>query len=160
MSFVVAIDPGLSGAIVFINDKVFMHYLMPLNDERDIDFDRLVEILNKQSKIDMVFLERAVPFAMGTSGAFTYGRGFAAIEIALRVVGLPVTYIEPARWTKEMHAGIEADLKPKAKSTIAVQRLYRKWLDKIPKSKNGKMHDGVVDALLIAGFGLRILNKK
>lgn len=159
MSWICGIDPGQSGAIVFINERKFMHSLMPLKDKvvKDIDFTRVREILTEESRVKMVFLERAVPFAMGSKSAFNYGRGFMALELAIQLSGLPVTYVEPAKWTKEMHAGIKDDLKPKAKSITAVKRLYPQWEFDIPQSKNGKLHEGVVDALLIAGYGMRVL---
>lgn len=159
MSWVVGIDPGQQGAIVFLNERKFLHSLMPLKDkiEKEIDFTRVREILMKESRIDHVFLERAVPFAMGSKSAFNYGRGFMALELAIQLAGLPVTYVEPAKWTKAMHAGIKDDLKPKAKSITAVKRLYPQWLFDVPQTKTGKLHEGVVDALLIAGYGMRVL---
>lgn len=154
---ILAIDPGQAGAIVFLESAKMNFHLMPLKNDgtKDIDFKAVRDILEKYPGA-RVLLERAHPGAMGVTGAFNYGRGFAALEIAIALSGLPVTYIEPAKWCKVMHEGIEKDLKPKAKSVIAVQRLFPALLDQIPKNKNGKMHEGVMDALLIAGYGLRI----
>lgn len=157
---ILAIDPGQQGAFVLLSQGFFDFKLMPLisADKKEIDFKAVQQILDwaKREGAARVYLERAVPFAMGTLSAFNYGRGFAVLEIAISISGLPVTYIEPAKWTKEMHQGIAKDLKPKAKSEIAITRLFPRELGLIPKgSKSGKFHEGVVDALLIAGFGLR-----
>jgi hypothetical protein len=92
---------------------------------------------------------------MGTKGAFNYGRGFAAIEIVLQDGDFPYTLVEPQKWAKVMHAGIGKDLKPKAKSAIAVARLFPKLSKLCTFDKAGKPHDGAIDALLIAGYGLR-----
>lgn len=154
-SKVIGIDPGLTGGWVSLKEVGFVCGSLPIKD-KDIDFDAFVKLLSHtELKESHIFLERAVSFGMGTKGAFNYGRCFAAIEIAIHIVGLPVTYVEPKKWTKVMHEGIDSNIKPKAKSLIAVQRLYPMHCKEIPKSKTGKLHEGIVDALLIAGYGRR-----
>ncbi len=159
---VLGIDPGLAGAFVVFDGSDFASYAMPIVEigkEKSIDFDGVHELLwNLQEKHGAglhVFIERAVPFAMGSKGAFNYGRGFAALEIAIFLLKFPVTYVEPNKWTKEMHEGISADLKPKSKSLVAVKRLYPNLVPQLPKGRKGALLDGPIDALLIAGYGLR-----
>lgn len=157
---ILAIDPGLKGALVWLTKNEMHWHKMPLNVEKGIDFFEIQDILELYPKAH-VFLERAHPGAMGVTGAFNYGRGFAALEIAILIAKRPVTYIEPAKWAKVMHEGISNDLKPKVKSEIALKRLFPQYLDQIPKGpKNGKIDEGVMDALLIAGYGLRAGAKK
>lgn len=159
---VLGIDPGLSGAFVIFDGKEFASFAMPIRaDGKDkrIHFGDLMHLLlelMEEYDVDHAFLERAVSFGMGTKAAFNYGRGFEAITIAIGNTKLPFTLVEPKNWTKEMHAGISADLKPKVKSAVAVERLYPKLVDQLPRKK-GKLLDGPVDALLIAGYGLRKL---
>lgn len=157
-----AIDPGLSGAIVFTDGKtLFRSFTMPIQihgKEKEIDFFLLKDLLASSWNVTPfvhVYLERAIPFAMGSKAAFNYGKGAMATELAIRTHSYPMTLVEPARWTKIMHEGISADMKPKAKSALAVQRLFPHFLHSIPKSKKGKPHEGIVDALLIAGYALR-----
>lgn len=157
---VIGIDPGLDGAFMLFDGISFRSWNMPTIVEgknRSVDFDGVHELLWGLSDVNTdlhVFLERAVPFSMGTTGAFNYGRGFAAIEIAIQLLKMPVTYVEPSKWTKEVHAGISGDLKPKAKSLIAVKRLFPKLVEHLPRGKKGKLLDGPIDALLIAAYGL------
>lgn len=160
MKKVLAIDPGQTGAFVYLDSKGYFDFeLMPIIEngkDKDVDFEAVRNILKGFLDVDAIFLERAAPHAMGSKHAFNYGRGFAAIEIAVKLSEIPVVYVEPAKWTKVMHEGISNDLKPKAKSLIAVERLYKKLLPKIPRTPKSKaLLDGVVDALLIAGYGLR-----
>lgn len=156
---VIGIDPGLTGAIVVLSGDEMETFSMPLQENKDVDFEK-VRLILADIGSGHVFLERAMPLAMGAKHAFNYGRGFMALELAVKLSGLAVTYVEPAKWVKLMHEGISKDLKPKAKSLIAVQRLFPNLVAKIPKTpKSGKMHEGVVDALLIAGFGARSLGK-
>lgn len=160
---ILAIDPGYAGAFVLFDGKNFQCSPMPLiRDGKDkaVDFQSVLTFLTlMKDKVGIhVYLERAMSMGMGSTGAFNYGRGFATIEIAIQLSNIPVTYVEPGKWTKVMHEGISKDLKPKAKSIIAVKRLYPQLIKHIPKGpKSGKMDEGVVDALLIAGFGLRQL---
>lgn len=158
---VLGIDPGLAGAFVLFDGKDFASFEMPITvsgKDRFVEFDAVHELLSHltDTNTDLhAYLERAVSFGMGTKSAFNYGRGFAAIEIAIELLKMPVTYVEPGKWAKEMHAGISGDLKPKAKSLIAVKRLFPKLVGQLPKGKKGKLLDGPIDALLIAAYGLR-----
>jgi hypothetical protein len=130
---------------------------MPLKvggKHKEVDFDAVRELLGNPN-ITHIFLERAMALAMGSSHAFNYGRNFGFLEIAIKLSGLPVTYVLPKEWMKIMHEGISDDLKPKAKSLVALERLFPKLKDQLPKKPKGGMHDGFVDALLIAGYGLR-----
>lgn len=160
---VLGIDPGINGAFVVTDGHVLESHAMPIvvaGKEKLIHFAGVQELLllvHKRHGHIHVFLERAVPMAMGSKGAFTYGRGFEALVIALGLAGFPITHVEPARWAKEMHEGISADLKPKARSLIAVKRLYPRLVGSLPKRPKGGLHDGPIDALLIAGYGLRKL---
>jgi len=165
---VVGIDPGVSGAIVVTDGKAILEvYPMPIEKEGNdvrVDYRGVIGSLLDLTKSrslnpaqTQVFLERAVSFGMGTKSAFNYGRGFEATVIAITAYGMPYTLVEPGKWTKEMHAGISADLKPKAKSLIAVKRLYPQLVAKLPTKPKGGLMDGPVDALLIAGYGLRQL---
>jgi hypothetical protein len=157
---ILAIDPGQAGAFVFLEGAKMHFQNMPLKKDgtKDVDFDAVMELLRpyRARKPVRVFLERVSAFGMGTTAALNYGRGFAALEIAIALTGLPVTYLEPSKWAKVMHEGIAKDLKPKAKSQIAIGRLFPQYLKDIPQSKAGKYHEGVVDALLIAGYGARV----
>ena len=161
---ILGIDPGYSGGFVFyeiLGAKTSVIFepmpLIILGKEKEIDFLKVREIL-AFGAADHIFLERAMPFAMGSKHAFNYGRGFAALEIAIKLSKIPVTYVEPKKWCSVMHAGISDDLKPKIKSEIALSRLAPSLLKNIPMTKKGKPHDGAMDSLLIAIYGARALN--
>lgn len=166
LSVVLGIDPGLSGAFVITDGNSYLRsYPMPLKisgKEKSIPFGEVLALLSKLQWDHgrfPVFLERAVSFGMGTKAAFNYGRGFEAIMIAIANQELPLTLVEPGKWTKEMHEGISSDMKPKVKSAIAVDRLYPQLVGLLPRRPKGGFLDGPVDALLIAGYGLRRLNQ-
>jgi hypothetical protein len=162
-TYVLGIDPGISGAFVLFDGREFASFAMPIQSDgknKTIHFDGVHELLDAiHTKYGQphVYLERAVPMAMGAKSAFNYGRGFEAITIAIQLIGFPFTLIEPQKWAKEMHEGISTDLRAKAKSLIACQRLYPKLYASLPKNTKGKTLDGPIDALLIAAYGLRKL---
>lgn len=153
MKSIMGVDPGKEGAFVILSGEEMAFAVMPLK-EKEVDFTEVLELL-RSFKPDHVYLERAMPMAMGSKHAFNYGRDFAKLELAIKLLHLPVTYIEPAKWMKLMLQGIDLNLKPKARSRIAVERLFPAVVEQIPRNKNGKLHEGVIDALLIAEFGRR-----
>lgn len=160
---VLGVDPGFAGGFLLTDGSRCDWWGMPIVDsgkEKRIDFGRVLDILHKLPRGTEVFLERAHPGGQGVKAAFSYGRGFECLVLAIETTpDLSVTHIEPAKWAKEMHQGIAKDLKPKAKSLIAAKRLYPKLYNNLPKNRNDKVLDGAVDALLIAGFGLRLLGR-
>lgn len=157
---ILGIDPGISGAFVWISDdgKIMEFMTMPLGPDGQPSYQELkIKLYCPRPEKTSVFLERAMPMAMGSKHAFTYGMGFAAIVIALQENNYSFTMVEPRKWTKEIFQGIDSNLKPKAQALIAVDRLFPKEKEKIPVSpKAKKMHEGVVDALLIAEYGRRL----
>lgn len=158
---ILGIDPGKKGAFVLIDVIAGATWLtMPLKEDDRVDFQKVWDWLELIPKSTPVYLERAIPFALGVKHAFNYGKDFAAIELALYLSKLPVTYIEPAKWAKVMHAGINADLKPKAKSIIAFERLFPHLREIVPKDKKGVYHDGIVEGILIAGYGKNLMPLK
>ncbi|MFI5342824.1 MAG: hypothetical protein ACHQUC_01250 [Chlamydiales bacterium] len=159
---IIGIDPGKSGSILSYNprrNRIDFVYMMPVDENGVADFDHIHEIFTSYETWNIhIILERAVSFGMGTKSAFNYGRSYAALEIAIKLLQLKVTYVEPSRWTKVMHEGIPNEYKPKIKSLMAVKRLYPKLLSELPSHpKTGEPYDGAIDALLLAGYGTRIL---
>lgn len=159
---ILGIDPGISGAFVLLNGVEIEHWPMPLTQgakHREVDFRTVWKLVRDIKRIHPdthVFLERAVAFRMGCTSAFNYGRGFAALEIAVGLSGLPFTLIMPGKWTKVMHEGTGAGLKPKQRSKIAVARLYPQHAARLRKLTVAQA-EGAIDALLIAGYGFRTL---
>lgn len=153
---IMGIDPGLSGAFVQLEGNKVISKVMPTkgtSKDRDIDIDGVLAIL-RELKPDHVFIERITAFAMGAKASFTFGRGVAVLEMALKFTQTPFTLVEPAKWGKEMHEGIDGDLKPKAKSKKAISRLFPTLFP-----EGHKHHEGVVDAVLIAEYGRRKLGR-
>lgn len=151
------IDPGKTGALIVLNTKnsYFKVIEMPLNKEKMVDLNKIYEFIEQESP-DKIMVERAMPLAMGAKHAFNYGRDFQTILHAVEGSFIPFELIEPAKWTKIMCSGIDANLKPKVRAEIALQRLYPKIYKQLPVGpKSGKVKDGPIDAILIAAYGLQ-----
>lgn len=157
MKDVLAIDPGQKGALVFMSKTKFFVYPMPLDSEGHPSFVGVMRIL-KMFPDAHVFLEKAVSFGMGVTGAFNYGRGFAMVECAVKLCRNELTLVPPRTWAEIMHRGLDPNLKPKVKSLMAFEKSFNHFRKELVQNKNGKLHDGMVDAVLIAGYGRIVLS--
>lgn len=112
-------DPGLSGAIAFfepVNAGKLVIYDMPTlpirrndKDKRDIDLKLLARIVEPYGPFvarALVEQVNAMP-DQGITSAFTFGRAFGTLEMALAFAGMPIEYIAPVKW-KRMY-GLSSD---------------------------------------------------
>lgn len=158
----IGIDPGLQGGIAALHQDGSFGEARPLlvigkKAEARLDYGLIVEYLQDlQSRGfgSRVVLEKPRLFAMNPMGAYTFGRLYGQLELAISISGLSVQYVEADKWSKEVHAGIDPNLKPKAKSAIALERLFP-GVDLRVSEKAKKPHEGLMDALLIAEYGRR-----
>lgn len=150
----IGIDPGKKGAIVILNGEDFHYFKMPLDKNNDVDFHRVLEILNWHDDA-FVTLERAVAFGMGVTSAFNYGRDFKTIQIVIDFMDMKSILVMPKQWTDVMLKGIKRTEDKKLNNSKAAKKLFPKIFKQLPRNRNGKLLDGVVDALLIAEYGRR-----
>lgn len=162
----IGIDPGQKGGIVAITDnrKVIVSEVMPTIGGKEIDAPGLREILyslkcqaTEQNVPITAFLEkvRARP-GQGVVSMFTFGRGLGIVEGVIAGLQIPSQQVIPGTWVKEMHEGLDLRLNPKARSLLVVRRLYPN-LNLLATTKSKNMHDGLIDAALIATYGMRKL---
>ena len=167
--FAIGIDPGLHGAIVAIalhrEGFTLTHaYPMPLtHDKSDVAVKGLVTYL-RSMPIKNIFLEQAVACAFAFRGGgrqsvasgFTCGSNFGRITGALDLAGIQYTSVTPRMWTAKMHKGVKAETS-KEKSLAVFKKLCTKDSQSkaiLPRCR--VMHDGVIDAALIAYWGATI----
>lgn len=163
---VLGVDPGLSGSFCLFdggeNVEFFMMPTIVVSKEKRVDFGKVLlwlEGVKKRYGVIPAYLERAKPMAMGSKFAFNYGRDFEKVVLAIHLAGFKkrLKQVDPSIWTKEMHDGIDRDIKSKAKSLIALNDLYPLMVAHVPRRPKGALHDGPVDAFLIAAFGHRCI---
>jgi crossover junction endodeoxyribonuclease RuvC len=152
---ILGIDPGLTGGLAIRGRDVTVIEPMPAMDGEITLVELTSWLRENKHQVEMAYLEKAQAMPkQGVSSTFNYGKGFGAVMGVLSALGIPFELVTPQRWTRVMHLGIESDLGPKAKSRIAVARLFPQFdLRESPRCK--KPHEGMVDALLLAEFGYR-----
>jgi Holliday junction resolvasome RuvABC endonuclease subunit len=170
---VAGIDPGLKGGIVVLDDEggVVHKYTMPIIENKTtktvkgkkktsskglldlVQLDKLIQSLAPE--IDHLYIEQVASRPMMSApSVFKFGRVYGATEALLVSHKIRYTMVTPQKWTKELHAGIEKSLEPKARSMAAFNRLFP-HVNLLATERSTKPHDGLVDALLIAEFGRR-----
>ena len=148
---ILGIDPGLSGAIAYIDNDELLIWDIPTfeitrngKNKRQIDLQKLLAIL-KLWPVEKAYLEsvNAMP-GQGVSSMFQMGRGFGQIEMALAACNIPVTYITPQVWKKSLQVP-----KDKDGARQRASQLMQQWAHNWPLKK----HDGRAEAALIALYG-------
>lgn len=165
----IGIDPGKKGAIVRIGRKVHS-WAMPLTPDGDIDIKELCSIFDTFTSRDKIAVELIHSiYGTGKGSMFTMGRGLGNIEAALVCSGLSFTFVRPPDWQSRMwidkdevwikQKGKKDKRDTKATSLNAARRLYPKMDFRYADNETpgrGKqrtsIHDGLVDALLIANY--------
>ncbi len=154
---ILGIDPGQSGGLAFVEpcrsgDRL-VHELVPMAGLPD-----LIDLIYEH-KPQHVFLEKAQAMPkQGVVSMFTYGQHFGELVGMLVTLKLPFTLVQPTAWTKIIHEGTDSKLTTKERTLQACMRLYpTAELLATPKSK--KPHLGMVDALMIAEYGIRKIFK-
>lgn len=123
MTIVCGIDPGLDGAMCFLDaetSRVVAMLGMPTlrlvkgkGTKREISLRTLVvmierDVLGLGFKVDHTFIERVSSSPqMGVTSAFQFGRGYGGVEGVVAALGWPVEYVTPAKWKRAL--GVPAD---------------------------------------------------
>lgn len=158
---VLGIDPGLDGAVAVINHGYpLMTATQVLDTPTAKDGKHRVYLPTEMKAILVnvvggktccVFIERvhAMP-KQGVSSSFNFGVGYGLWQGLVAGLGLPVEFVTPQAWQKEMLAGMQGG---KDASRIRAQQLFPEIHEQFSRKKD----DGRADAILIAEFGRRRL---
>lgn len=155
--YVVGIDPGKHGALVLIDQwlNVKKKEIMPLNKEGQINPVILKGILVDFKKYtEYFYVERqwTRPIS-GSKQNFWLGYNYSTLKTLLAVLFINPIEITPMAWQKATYKGISGE--KKQRSIIAAKKIFNN-ISLVMKKKD---HDGIADALLIAYFGLNVLNE-
>lgn len=170
---VVGVDPGLHGAIAFLDPRTgkASANVMPLlgETERDqYDVPQLRLLLASRGRDSVVFLERLMPMppmfkragggeVRGGGVITNYNRGKATwLFVGLcSGLGIECRLVLPQAWQRSMLEGAQGE-DTKARSVWAAQRLFPS-VSLLEGPRCRKPHDGLADALMLAEFGRRQL---
>lgn len=179
LDYSIGVDVGKLGAIVALdnNRKILFKKEVPLI-AKDVDIRKYTKYLlylkkKFKGKSYMVYIEQVhAIFGSSAHNTFQFGRQSMIPEVICSILGMPFTLVQPKEWQKEAWAGIKPIRKPDKKdkngrvrkgsvltkdtSSIAVQRLFpsENFKIKLKKGYSKNNHDGIVDACLIAYYGI------
>ncbi len=159
------IDPGKTGAIAVIHMGNIKLYPVPMigstGKKSDYDVGAMADIIRHWSVTDDCFcmLEKASVFkGQGISSSGNFMMGFGIWRGILGALRIPHEIVTPRKWTKAMHEGLNLKNDPKRNSEIAAKRLFPD-IDFRKSDRASKPYSGFIDALLLAEYGRRKLNR-
>lgn len=133
----IGIDPGLSGGIAKLRED---GAVLAIEKMPPTDFDVYDALAALDGGPEKAMLERvsASP-QMGVTSAFTFGKGYGGLRMALTAAGIPFDEVTPQKWQKAMQCLTGGD---KNISKRRAQQLF----------PTVKVTHAIADALLIAEY--------
>jgi hypothetical protein len=174
----IGIDPGKQGAIVTVDEAgCITKQVMPVIG-KVLDLHKLKEIMlgiARQEQCHAYIEDVHAIYGASAGSTFSFGFGCAAVQMGCVAFDIPMTLVQPKRWQSLMYVGVPEIRRPsitiktgkragqkmkgkkdtKKMSLVAVQRLFP-GLDLRRNDQCKIPHDGIVDALLIAAYGVKI----
>lgn len=164
----IGIDPGLNGGIAFVkNYKLLAAHQIPLIADKVIDYGTLFDLIaNHLDNCNDVYCCIEKVHSMqhwGVKNNFSFGGYFHAKRALLDILEVPYTEIQSKKWQSKMFEGVtrvsdgKGGCNTKKTAEIAVKKLF----PSVDFRKDGatlrtkKIHDGKVDAALIALYASR-----
>ena len=148
---IVGIDPGKTGAIAVVNERICAVVDTPVFGTRsrpgDLNPDGMISVLRSMEP-HHVYIEtqQAMP-KQGVSSTFQTGYGYGLWVGIITTLGLPWTAVRASAWKKTMLAGL--DKTDKSVSRIAAARLFPQVAADLSRVSD----HGRAEALLIAAYG-------
>jgi len=104
MTCILAIDPGISGALAFYYvgiDRVSI-YDMPILDG-DIDPHELAKII-KDNRPDVAIIEKVHPMPKeGVNSVWRFATAYATARVVVMMLEIPCTLVPPTTWKNRMN---------------------------------------------------------
>ena len=152
MTVILAIDPGITGAIAVYEtgvDNVEV-YDMPLLDG-DVDPHQLT-VMIKAAKPDYAVIEKVHPMPKeGVSGVWRFSAAYTTARVVVMLCQIPLTLVSPAMWKNRMNLKGGKEGKEQARS-LAIQT----FPDSAAYLTRKKDH-GRAEAALLAVYASRTL---
>jgi crossover junction endodeoxyribonuclease RuvC len=153
MGMILAIDPGAKGALAFFNME---KGVLNIVDCPTVEVKRGAKVKTEISPqmVSGIIASRSPTLAIlekvgampnqGVSSMFQFGRGVGMYEGVLAALQIPITYVTPQAWQKEMNVRGGKD-----GSRARAAELYPAYASLFAKKKD----DGRADAALMAYWG-------
>jgi hypothetical protein len=144
------IDPGVSGGLAILDGDYRAAFKMPVTDG-DL-LDALVGWSDGGVRQVKAVIERAIPFSrpgakIGVVSAFTSGRGYGRLLMALTAARIPFDEVMPVKWQTALSCRTRGD---KNVSKRRAQQLFPAL----------KITHAIADALLLAEYARRTYHRE
>jgi len=150
--YYLGIDPGIHGGLAVVKETEAVEtWTMP---GTVLDLVTLVKYISKEYPISFCYLERVQSMPNeGHKGAFTFGKGFGRLEMALAYGTIPHEIIIPRSWQKELSIVAKAknETRPafKERLRIKAQQLFPAFpMWALPRTVTKQRE--ICDAMLLA----------
>lgn len=153
-SYIIGIDPGLSGAVTILSpDGRLEVHDMPVAEvqrhgkaKREVDCAALASILRPHVGGAHACLERvgAMP-GQGVTSMFAFGRAVGAVEGVLAALGVPVSYVAPVVWKRALAVPTGKD-----GARLRASQLMPAYAERWRRAKD----DGRAESALIALYAM------
>ena len=135
---VIGIDPGETGAAVFLSENIGEPVLLPY--QSPMDWERFAELLSTDKYV--CFIEQVSSSSnMGVKSSFTFGGNYHSWGTALRIFNIRTVRVLPVEWQYSLNIN------------VASYSQRKKALHSISKEMFGKHRQDHADAFLIASYG-------
>lgn len=156
----IAVDPGLSGAVCFIKNGAVVELLdmptLPDNSNRQVDVMAICRRIDKWNPrhaiIENVQPMPSIPGAdgvrrgMGAASSFRFGFATGQIRAVVACYGMEVRLVHPRSW-KRWVGLVGPDKEQSRQKALELMPSAAKWLPL-------KKHHGRAEALLLALYGM------
>ena len=153
---IIAIDPGINGAICFFEDGEVKDVIeMPTmaegkKNKRQVNgrqmFNELTVRINKYNtkNINVIVEQVSAMPGQGVTSMFNFGQSFGVIKGICAAMQLPIFFVRPAKWKKHFEL---INSQKDASRTKAIE-----MFPKISSILSKKKDSNKADAILIASF--------
>jgi crossover junction endodeoxyribonuclease RuvC len=147
---ILAIDPGAKGALAFFNpatgalelvDTPTVEVKRGAKTKNEISAQMLAGIIRARSPSEAVVEKVGAMPGQGVSSMFQFGRGVGMIEGVLAALEVPVTYVAPQKWQRDVGARAGKD-----GNRQRAAELFPAYAQSFARAKD----DGRADAALMA----------
>ena len=160
-TYIIGIDPGLSGGIAFLNENELIVHPTPVytlnfmkngkkSTRKEMDLDKVRELMalfdGVSYQIECAYLEHvtAMP-GQGVTSMFRFGQNLGQWQGMLGGFGIRTELVRPQTW--------KASLKLTRSKTTSLEMARELWPENAEESFRLKKHDGMAEAALIAKYG-------
>jgi crossover junction endodeoxyribonuclease RuvC len=148
---IIAIDPGLSGAIAALVEGQIQAHPLPLAG-KSLDLAAIAGTIKGFSPtLAVIEKVHAMP-GQGVSSMFAFGQGYGAILGILAALGVRAELVPPQTWKRVVLQGTTKD---KAAAIAYCRRAFPDVPLILPRCR--KPHDGIADAICLLEYGRRCL---